>query len=412
MPDDINRKLSRMGRRRFLGVVAGLGVSSAALQHLTKDVVASTDLDSEVPRLSKLRHTNHEAVLRREEKPKREPIFYTIPRDEWAVTETAHAAASRVNELLEAEDVREGVTAGVTTITRNHHEEKAVIVKRTVGQTINGDTVEPAATTEELKGLLPDSIAGTAGDGGYQQTIEDIPVTIETEEMSLSAQAGETTNAPGNDYNHRYRPVPAGSVLQWGGAGSLYGTGGTPVHDGNQNKYNLVSAGHIIRDEEMYQPDTGGGDQIGTRDDDNHDDPRTPQPTVDAGLITLDVDTYHRFAGNGGDDTYWDDVHIFGTVGRDEIVDNENSNYSLRRRGSRTGMEFGTLGDVYDDNHAFDTSADENDGDSGGPHFMREYNPNLGIYEAYIAGIHYAGDTTMSRATMMSEIESRYTVEV
>lgn len=276
-----------MGRRRFLGAVAGLGVSSAALQYLTKDVVASVDLDSEVPRLSKLSHTNHEAVLRREEKPKREPVFYTIPRDEWAVTETAHAAAARVNELLEAKGVSEGVTAGVTTITRNHHSEKAVIVKRTVSRTIDGDTVEPAATTQELKGLLPDSIAGTAGDGEYLQTIEDIPITIETEEMSLSVRAEETTNAPGNEYNRRYRPVPAGSVLQWGGAGRLYGTVGTPVHDGNHNEYNLVSAGHVILDEEMCQPDTGGGDQIGTRDDDNHDDPRTPQPTVDAGLISV-----------------------------------------------------------------------------------------------------------------------------
>lgn len=412
MPDDINRKLSRMGRRRFLGAVAGLGVSGAALQHLTKDVVASVDLDSEVPRLSKLRHTNHEAVLRREERPKREPVFYTIPRDEWAVTETAHAAAARVNKLLEAKGVSEGVTAGVTTITRNHRTEKAVIVKRTVGQTLDGETVEPTASEEDLRGLLPDTVAGTAGEGEYRTTIDDIPVTIETEEISLSPQTGPSDTGPGNYYNYQYRPVPGGSVLQWGGAGGSYGTGGTPVHDGNNADYNLVTAGHVIQDEDMFQPETDSNDQIGTRIDDERNDPPGAGPGFDAGVINLDVDTYHQFAGNGGDDTYWNDVHIFGTVGRDELVDSENGNYDLRRRGSRTGMETGTLGDVYDDSHAFDTSADENDGDSGGPHFVQEYNPNFGIYEAYIAGIHYAGNTTTSRATMMSEIESRYAVEV
>ncbi|WP_152419867.1 hypothetical protein [Natrialba hulunbeirensis] len=412
MADCINQKLRRMGRRRFLSTVAGLGVSGAALNFLTKDAVASVDLDDEVPRLSKLRHTNHEAVLRREEKPQREPIFYTIPRDEWAVVETAHDAAAQVNSLLEAEGASDGVTAGVTTVTRGHHSQKAVIVKRTVNRG-EEETIEPTPSKEKLRGMLPDTISGTAGDGNYRRTIDGIPITIETEQLSLSSQTQDTSSGPGNYYNHEYRPVPGGSVLQWGDAASFqYGSGGTPVHDGSNNDYNLVTAGHVIKDEDMYQPATDDDQHIGSRMDDKHDDPGTPEPAFDAGVIDLDTDTYHQFAGASGDDTYWDDVHIFGIVGRDELVDNENSDYSLRRRGARTGMESGTLNEVYDDHHAFDTSADEDDGDSGGPHFMREYNSGLGIYEAYIAGIHYAGNTKMSRATMMSAIESEYSVAV
>jgi hypothetical protein len=75
-------------------------------------------------------------------------------------------------------------------------------------------------------------------------------------------------------------------------------------------------------------------------------------------------------------------------------------------------MERGYLEDVYDDDHAFDTAADENNGDSGGPHFTRTYNNNHRIYEVYIAGIHYAGNANISRATMMDEVESRYNLTV
>jgi len=42
----------------------------------------------------------------------------------------------------------------------------------------------------------------------------------------------------------------------------------------------------------------------------------------------------------------------------------------------------------------------------------RVYDSEHGIWEVYIAGVHYAGDTTYSRATMIDEVESRYDLTI
>lgn len=195
-----------MNRRRFLNTLTGLGVSGTALSYLTKDEIADIDFDEEVPRLGRVRHINHRAVTNGEE-PEREAIYYTIRREKWAVVETAHDAASQVNDMLETAGLDSSVSAGVTTLTRNQRSQKAVVVKRTVTEKADGETITPGATKDQLKETLPDTVAGTAGEGQYQRTIDQIPVKIETERMSLD------DIGPGNHYNYMYRPVPAGSNL-------------------------------------------------------------------------------------------------------------------------------------------------------------------------------------------------------
>lgn len=400
---DIGSKLQRMNRRRFLNTLTGLGVSGTALSYLTKDEIADIDFDEEVPRLGRVRHINHRAVTNGEE-PEREAIYYTIRREKWAVVETAHDAASQVNDMLEAAGLDSRVSAGVTTLTRNQRSQKAVVVKRTVTERADGETITPDATKDQLKEMLPDTVAGTAGEGQYQRTIDQIPVKIETERMSLS------DTGPGSHYDHVYRPVPAGSNLVK--SNNRYGSGCATAHNDDADKYDLISAGHIVKTEKMYQNEVESGDKIGTRRDEKTDDPGTPAPAFDAGVVDLEPDYSYRFASDSGNDEYWDDHHIFGIVGRDKLKDNENDSLTIYRRGARTGMERGNLGDVHDDDHAFDTAADENDGDSGGPHFTRVYDSEHGIWEVYIAGVHYAGDTTYSRATMIDEVESRYDLTI
>lgn len=128
-------------------------------------------------------------------------------------------------------------------------------------------------------------------------------------------------------------------------------------------------------------------------------------------MINLDPDDQYMFAGDGGDDDYRD-LRVFGAVGEDEIKDNENNSYyDLYKQGITTGVESGSLGEVYD--ISYDTNAKEDNGDSGGPHYKEEYDPNFGIWKAYIAGIHYAGNgVDLSRATMMGEVENRYSLTV
>ena len=425
----IDNKLQRMGRRRFLRTLAGVGVSGAALTHLSKDVVADIDLNEEVPRLGKLRHTNHKAVMQGA-RPEREPVYYTISREKWAAVETAHDAASRVNKRLESNDINDGVTAGVTTVTRNQHDQKAVVVTRTVTETADGETTTPDASEDDIKRLLPDTVAGTAGDGKYQQTIEDIPIVLKTERMDQPTpadQPGQEVTGPGNYYNYRYRPACAGSVLHPENLPqSRYGASCTPAYNDDAGQYDLVTAGHVAdvpdtSGDKMYQPiNTDETHKIGTRVDDKtkmehpFDD---PYPSFDAGVISLDVDRKAMLAADTGDNTYWSNHYIIGVTGRDKIVDNENSNFEVHNRAPRTGpgeddMHTGTLGDVYESADAYDVSIGETErNDSGSPHFTREYDPGLGCWEVYMTGVHYAGNGK-SRATMMSAVESEFNLTV
>ncbi|ESS11330.1 MAG: hypothetical protein A07HR60_01383 [uncultured archaeon A07HR60] len=416
---DINSKVSRMGRRRFLRAMSGLGVSGAALNHLSKEVVADTDLDEEVPRLGKLRHTNHEAVVKGEP-PQREPIHYTISRDEWAVVETAHDAASQVNDLLKSASLEDEVSAGVTTVTRNHHDQKAVIVKRTVGGTADGNAIVPEPSTDEIKDMLPDTVSGTAGDGSYRRTIDEIPITVETERMTPPSQARQPTpedTGPGNHYEHRYRPVSGGACIQWGSAIPFnHGTSCAPAYNEDAEQYDLVTAGHVNKSEEMHQPkdDIGDNHQIGTRIEDKNkvDYPgKKAPPSFDAGVVSLDVDHTYRFATDDGDNSYLDDHSIVGIVGRDKLKDHANGDFEIRHRGSTTGVNEGTLGDVYDDYSAYDITADCGGGDSGGPQFTREYHDELEFYQVYIAGVTYGGGLNRVRATMSDAVESEFNLQ-
>lgn len=336
--------------------------------------------------------------------PKREPNYYTITRDEWAVVETAHDAKNKVNRLLSTIPGTEHVKAGVTTITNNHTPEEAVIVKRTVTEKSEGNAIEPTISEQDLRDKLPASVNGTVGEGGNAETIEDIPIVVETETLSQSTH-----------YNSKYRPVPGGPQLDNEDSDDWEGTGGTPAYNNDAGKYDLVTAGHVIsggNGDILHQPiksySSDYNDVVGTRRDDKYDDPGSPDPGFDAGVINLDPDKKLQLAASGGG---YRDRHIVGVVGRDEIKDNKgNSTYKLHRQGNKTGVKSGSITEVY--NVSYDTDADENNGDSGGPHYKEEWDENLMFWKVKIAGIHYAGNGTTSRATMMKEIEDRYSLSV
>jgi hypothetical protein len=78
-----------------------------------------------------------------------------------------------------------------------------------------------------------------------------------------------------------------------------------------------------------------------------------------------------------------------------------------------SGIKEGTLGDVYEDNDAFDADTDGEPGDSGGPHYTREYDPNFQIWKVYIAGVCYGAhrNSKTTRATMSDAIESEFNLQ-
>ncbi|ESS12786.1 MAG: hypothetical protein A07HR60_00256, partial [uncultured archaeon A07HR60] len=306
-----------------------------------------------------------------------------------------------------------------------NHDQKAVIVTRTVGETADGQAITPGVSEDELKDTLPATISGTAGDGEYQQTIEDIPVEIETERVAHPFPTEQPTpdvTGPGDHYEHKYRPVPGGACIQGDTHQSyMHGTSCAVAYNEKTSNMDLVTAAHVLNyndPEEIHQPKDVSGDdhQVGTPIDEQiKTTAENGVPGFDAGMVNLSTDAYNRFAADSGDDESWTAHHIYGTLGRDKIVDNENNEeFTVDKRGSTTGHDSGHIIQVYDDDSAFDIEADGDGGDSGGPFFCREYDSNYDIWKVYVAGVHYAGrnDRLSERATMMEAVETEFDLRV
>ena len=117
-------KVRTLGRRNFLEALAGVGVSMETLRHLTKEDLKklTDDPTDQVPRLSRLEVQEPDRITPSGKRPpEREPVFYTIPRDEWAYTEAVHDAADQVSRLL-SEQTRERLyDVVVTTVSELPH---------------------------------------------------------------------------------------------------------------------------------------------------------------------------------------------------------------------------------------------------------------------------------------------------
>lgn len=193
------RKLLSGGRRQFLKSLAAIGISGEALRHMSKESLAAVTSDptKEVPRLRGLQHTNHEAVMNENAPPEREPIYYTIPRDEWAYNEGVQNAAVRTKQKLDVRLSGCGSSSGpgyITAMTKEtvsgHQKRREVVVKHI---TLEGD--EPDVGIEELKSKAPSKIDGRANGATDSEVVEDIPVQSKKKISSTKAvvQATITT---------------------------------------------------------------------------------------------------------------------------------------------------------------------------------------------------------------------------
>lgn len=109
------------------------------------------------------------------ETPTRQPIYSTIPFEEWAETECASAAAERVGEVL-AERLGgndDGIATGVTTETG----EKTALVEHQTRLDREGDLIsEPAVSFRRVKRVAPERVIVELTFSGRTRTCE-VPVT-------------------------------------------------------------------------------------------------------------------------------------------------------------------------------------------------------------------------------------------
>lgn len=90
-------RLGSMGRRGFITALTSLGITGQAAGSLTAEKLEklTSNPRKEVPRIKYYKHTNHDKVEKGIEPPNREPVYYTIPRDQWVRTKTAINAGKK-----------------------------------------------------------------------------------------------------------------------------------------------------------------------------------------------------------------------------------------------------------------------------------------------------------------------------
>lgn len=399
-----------MGRRRFLQSLSALGISGAALQFMTSESLAEVtdDPSKRVPRLRKLRHTNHEKVVEEGADPEYEPFYYTIPRDEWAAAEAPLDAMKRLRERInESSGISENqLDFWVRPITSGGHTKRAIIVEVPEFETPEG-IIRPDISKGALRGELPTTTRGVAGrDSAHAVTVDDIPVRIRKTRHELH-----------DNYEHDYQDVPAGCYFETEKGGSA--TLGTPAKDTEYDEVGWVTAGHNfekIDASECYQPyyDNGenyiGNKSFKSKATRNFDAAFVNAGPPDQGESGETPEWRIAASGNG-----YRDGEIMGIWGRDDLIDSITDSKYIYKQGISTGNNSGQ-GTGYTENR-FSTTADAASGDSGGPHYITQYR---GTREHYIAGIHRGahdyyddpGNSSDSVGTMMEVIADSFNLHV
>jgi len=434
------RKLNRMSRRRFMGALAGLGVSAAAIPGMTQETMADLidDPKEEVPRVAAFVHTNHEEV-KQGAAPERIPLYYKIPRDQWVRVESAYNARQRIETMLENRP--EPIDVWVTT---NSNDEKQIKVE------IYDDGSFSTHSLRAIETSIPASVDGVAGQRTEaEEVVADIPVTVKrTKVEQANSTDGEPTVEPKsvskNDidnfkYWNDWNEIPAGAAadfeynLGYHGQGTLC----TPVKDGTQEF--MLTAGHNLRLSNLTLVGAAGKPPEDDHEFDEEkysDDGSVGTDNLDAGLLdttSLSVDLQYAFATDYGTTT----GDITGTVSKSKLKDIENNGTSsyetFWRQGAKTGRD-SYFGIDKVGSKAFRTtlsSSNTDNGDSGGPYYIEfDLTTSIETLEApgdqdvaeilsnggncNIAGVHQGYDDSINQtvATSMPDIENEFGVTI
>lgn len=367
-----------MGRRRFLKTLSSLGVSAAALNHMTKETLAelTDDPSREIPRLKGTRHTNHEAVVNGTEPPKLEPVYYTMPRDEFVRIEARYNAARKIRKQI-GDDPQMHV--GV----RRQQDDLIINVVHETVLRHDGTVDKPRVSFSDLRETLPEYVDGNVSIDDREYGVEDVRV-----------RAVETRSAEDDYFDTDYESdVPGG--CKWESC-----TLGHPAYDNDREEYVWTTASHCVdrsSNESVSQPDTNESDNyIGVSDK------YTEAGNGDAATVRQNSaeEPYYDYADYGGGHGDWP---IYGTRSIDYLKDMAANGEAVYKQGKTTGRLGGRVLEVRNDGMFVLINCDRSGGDSGGPFFdVTDYG------NAYAVGIHNrAGDTdTESKGTTMAYTNS------
>jgi hypothetical protein len=348
-----------------------LGLSTATVHNMSKETLAehTDNPEEEIPRLKAMRHTNHEAVVEGTEPPELEPMYYTIPRDEFVRIEGRYKAAKELDAQLGYPD---NIEVGIRR-SSGRGDDLVISVEHQTLKRSDGKIVKPDISLAELEQTLPDTTSGGIKVGDRRYEVENIEVEVE-----------ETKLVDDGYYSDRYRPVPGGCMIN-----NNDSTIGHPAYDNDAEEYIWTTAAHCVdrsSGKTIFQPaysrNAPDGNYIG--DSDKY----IPQGDGDAATIMPKYDdtvnnVEYRYAEDDGSYTDW---VIYGTRSTDYLKDMAAYGESVYKQGITTGRLSGKVLKVSSDEEWVTIDCDRDGGDSGGPYF--DVNSSD---EAYAVGLHKMG---------------------
>jgi len=374
---------------------------------MSKDVLAQVtdNPKKEVPRLKALVHTNHEEV-ENGKPPKREPIYYTIPRDKWVQVESTYDAANRIKQKVRKITNSSLVRVGVTEKTTGHRSKPVVVVRR---DKLPNHSQQANISIEELSERLPATVDGNAGNKNVSEVVSDIEITFDERELATSATCSWDTPYYNQDFSDN---VPGGCQISSGGIGTVC----TPAQNDGTGAQQLLTCAHLFGENGEGDAVNQSGTKIGNcaasvwrwNDKDSGDQDADASRAFDCATITPDsgVDVSYTFAE---DDGTYSIESIVGRTGWDLIKDG----FTIKRQGRTSGRQSGEVTTAFT-NQTFETSAVSNDGDSGGPHYDEVYGDNR-EKDFSIAGIHSYGENSgcsYSGAIWVGKAEKEFNVTI
>ncbi|WP_458189802.1 hypothetical protein [Haladaptatus sp. NG-WS-4] len=431
-----SKKIHLMGRRRFMQTLVGLGVSSAALPHLSQEVIAEMHDPKSVIRVDGLVNTEDlpvqvshlgssmdlststpdptsDYLQKSNNMGRRVPILTTTPYPKWKEVEAARDARRRLAAQIptawtsHSDYLTIRVAVEVDSVVKNRHDpvSRYLVPIYPIIVRPDGEVLKPSISFDEFSQYFPPSIRGVAGRGTYLESSgSEIPIRPERREEELHAY-----------YDYSYRPVPAGCIFGTGADNSA--TLGMPAKNQGNNASVFLTAAHIFKtwpfgwSKEVHQPvwiQNNDEFKIGVTDPNR----RVNKNNFDAVVVrNLSANTTRDYAANDGPNTYLDGYPIRGILTNSDLYDRAgDQSFELTKQGVATGRRSGFISSF--DGSIVGVRAYSNPGDSGGPYFHEYYEPQFQYGYSLAAGIHKGKSGSTANATAIEKIENRFNVIV
>lgn len=430
------QKLTRMSRRRFVETLAGIGLSTEAVRHMTKEKLANLTGDpaDEVPRIGGLRQPDDNKSPPFTDPADREPVYYTISKDKFIKVETAFDASKRLQKKVNRLDDSGLVHTSVQIGDKEGRDEYTVNVNKVTklpsNAPLNAKNISPSAAAnlnqaqtanvslDKLRGELPDTVYGKAGyDGlsvGEREEIE-INFSESVEMIDETCQVTDGSNTRFYEDKFRYgdtsvagKRVPTGCKIHIDPEGhhSVLTVGPRIWKNKNSPEPSflgfLTSAHGTFENEDptngvgrtVVQGDPGGwwppwegvDNRIGEVHEVHHEDMQdVPFPT-DFALIKPDEEPWAgaKLASQGNSTT---NGSLSSTrIGKDYLKDKEGP---LHKQGYRTGRCTHTIHTIVERDNSVDQIYVYKDnwdgsGNSGAPYWADVSG------EKRVASVHHA----------------------